>query len=142
MDINRKKYLKTLDTLTDALGGSEGQSVDEVKAELRDEGIDVEAALTRLKNVQQHISMAAKRSVLDNAREKRLKLVKKGHEFIGRFSDWTRDQIIERIKALSSPEVGFAHRDLEAMGTEEMTSILEDLEMANRSSMEEGSDSE
>ena len=137
MGINRTKYLKTLDTLTDALGSSEGQSVDEVKAELRDEGIDVEAALTRLKNVQQHISMEAKRSVLDAARERRLKLVEKGHEFIGRFRDWTRDQIIERIKELSSPEAGFAYRDLEAMGTEEMTSILEDLEMAHRRSMEE-----
>lgn len=142
MGIDRTKYLKTLDTLTDALGRSEGQSVDEVKAELRDEGIDVDAALTRLKNVQQHISMAAKRSVLDTARDKRLKLVKKGHEFIGRFSDWTRDQIIERIKELSGPEVGLAYRDLEAMGTEEMASILEDLEMACRSSMRESSDSE
>jgi len=142
MGTNRKKYLKTLDTLTDALGRSEGQSVDEVKAELRDEGIDVEAALTRLKNVQQHISMVAKRSVLDTAREKRLKLVEKGHEFIGKFSDWTRDQIIERIKELSSPEAGLAYRDLEAMGTEEMASILEDLEMAHRSAMEESDDSE
>ncbi|MBE9572206.1 MAG: hypothetical protein KAU17_01310 [Spirochaetales bacterium] len=142
MSINRTKYLKTLDTLTDALGRSEGQSVDEVKAELRDEGIDVEAALTRLKNVQQHISMVAKRSVLDTAREKRLKLVERGHEFIGIFSNWTRDQIIERIKELSSPEAGFAYRDLEALGTEEMASILEDLEMAHRSAMEESDDSE
>jgi hypothetical protein len=138
MGIDRTKYLKTLDTLTDALGRSEGQSIDEVKVELRDEGIDVDAALTRLKNVQQHISMVAKRSVL----EKRLKLVKKGHEFIGRFSDWTRDQIIERIKELSGPEAGLAYRDLEAMGTEEMASILEDLEMARRSSMRESNDSE
>ena len=142
MGIDRKKYLKTLDTLTDALGRSEGQSVDEVKVELRDEGVDVDATLTRLKNVQQHISMMAKRSVLDTAREKRLKLVKKGHEFIGRFSDWTRDQIIERIKELSGPEAGLAYRDLEAMGTEEMASILEDLEMARRSSMRESNDSE
>lgn len=142
MGIDRTKYLKTLDTLTDALGRSEGQSVDEVKVELSDEGIDVDAALTRLKTVQQHISMVAKRSVLDTAREKRLKLVKKGHEFIGRFSDWTRDQIIERIKELSGPEAGLAYRDLEAMGTEEMASILEDLEMARRSSIRESSDSE
>jgi hypothetical protein len=142
MDINRTKYLKTLDTLTEALGMSEGQSVDEVKAELRDEGIDVEAALTRLKNARLSISMAAKRATLDAAKEKRLKLIKKGHEFIGRFNDWTRNQIMERIKELSGPEAGLAYRDLEAMGTEEMVSILEDLEMACRGSMEEGSDSE
>jgi hypothetical protein len=142
MDINKIKYLKILDTFTDALGRSEGQTVDEVKAELRDEGIDVEVTLARLKNVQQHISMAAKRSVLDIAKEKRLGLVKKGHAFIGKFDDWTRDQIIERIKKLSGPKAGLAYRDLEAMGTEEMASILEDLEMAREISSKESGDSE
>jgi DNA-binding MarR family transcriptional regulator len=142
MGINRTKYLQTLDTLTDALGRSEGQSPEEIKADIKDEGIDVDAALARLKKAQLSISMAAKRSALDSAREKRLKLVEKGHEFIGRFSDWTRDQVMERIKELSGPEAGLAYRDLEAMGTEEMVSILEDLEMAHRSSMEESDDSE
>ncbi|EFK08828.1 conserved hypothetical protein [delta proteobacterium NaphS2] len=84
--------------------------------------------------------MEAKRSALDLAREKRLKLVERGHEFIGKFSDWTREQILARIKELSGPEAGFAHRDLEAMGTEEMASILEDLEMAHRSAMGKGND--
>ena len=142
MGIDREKYMKILDTLSDALGRSEGQSVEEVKTELRDEGIDVDAALARLKNARLSISMAAKRSALDSAREKRLKLIKKGHEFIGRFSDWTRDQIMERIKELGGPEAGLAYRDLEAMGTEEMVSILEDLEMTHRSAMEESDDSE
>ena len=96
----------------------------------------------RLKKARLSISMAAKRSVLDSAREKRFKLIEKGHEFIGRISDWTRDQIIERIKELSGPEAGFAYRDLETMGTEEMVSILEDLEMAHRSAIEESDDSE
>ncbi len=127
MGIDREKYMKTLDTLTEALGTSEGQSPEEIKADIRDEGIDVEAALARLRKARLSISMAAKRSALDSAREKRLKLVEKGHEFIGRFSDWTRDQIMERIKELSGPEAGLAYRDLESMGTEEMVSILEDL---------------
>jgi len=142
MGIDREKYMKTLDALTEALAESEGQSLEEIKADIRDEGIDVDAALARLKNAQLNISMAAKRSALDAARKKRLKLVKKGHEFIGRFSDWTREQIIERIKELSGAEAGLAYRDLEAMGTEEMVSILEDLEMAHRSAMEESDGSE
>jgi len=142
MGIDREKYMKILDSLTDALGASEGQSLEEIKADLRDEGIDVDVTLARLKNARLSISMAAKRSALDTAREKRIKLVKKGHEFIGRFSDWTRDQIMERIKELSGPEAGLAYRDLKTLGTDEMISILEDLEMARRSSMEESDDSE
>jgi len=142
MGIDREKYLKTLDTLTDALGMSEGQSPEEIKGDIRDEGIDVDAALARLKKARLSISMAAKRSALDSAREKRLKLVEKGHEFIGKFSDWTKDNLIRRIKELSGPEAGLAYRDLEAMGKEEMVSILEDLEMAHRNSMEESDDSE
>jgi len=142
MSVDKAKYLKTLDTLTDAMGKSEGQSVDEVKAELMEKGIDVDATLARLKNTQRHISMMAKRSALETARKKRLELLKKGHEFIGRFSDWSKAQILERIKELSGPEVGLAYRDLETMGTEEMVSILEDLEMAHHSAMEEIDDSE
>jgi hypothetical protein len=142
MDIDREKYIKVLDSLTDALGMSEGQSPEDVKADLRDEGVDVDAALARLKKARLSISMVAKRSALDTARERRLKLVEKGHEFIGKFSDWTRDQIMVRIKELSGPEAGLAYRDLEAMGTEEIVSILEDLEMTHRSAMEGSGDSE
>lgn len=142
MDINRTKYLETLDALTDALGRSDEQSTEEVLADIRDEGIDVDASLARLKKARLSIAMEAKRLPLDLARKKRLKLVKEGHEFFGKFSDWTRDQILARIKELSGPEAGFAYRDLEAMGTEEMASILEDLEMAHRSAMGEGDDNE
>lgn len=132
MDINKKDMLKTLDALTDALGRSDGQSVDEVIDELKEQGIDADTTLKRLKEAQQQISMAAKRSVLNIAREKRHKLDEKGHDFIGKFSDWAKDQIIGRIKELlgsegvSEPSLAF--RDLETMGSDELGSILEDLE--------------
>ena len=142
MGRDREKNIKTLDTLTEALGMSEGQTPEEIKADIADEGIDVDAALARLKDARLSISMAAKRSALDAAREKRHKLIKKEHEFIGKFSDWTKDQIIERINELSGPEAGLAFRDLEAMGTEEMASILEDLELAYQITMKENDDSE
>jgi hypothetical protein len=142
MDINRTKYLETLDTLTDAFGRSDEQSIEEVLADIRDEGIDVDAALARLKKAQLNIAMEAKRSVLDSAREKRLKLGEKVPEFIGKFSDWTSEQILARIKELGGLEAGLAYRDLETMGTEEMTSILEDLEMAHRNAMGDSDDGE
>ena len=141
MSIDKEKYMKTVDALTDALGRSEGQTVEDIKNELRDDGIDVDSALARLKKTQLSISMAAKRSALDAARDKRLELVRKGSEFIGKFSDWSKDQIMARIKELSGPKVGLAYRDLDAIGTEEIISILEDLEMAHyRQNLEEGRD--
>jgi hypothetical protein len=131
MSTDGDKYSAILDTLTDALGQSEGQSIEELSKDLQDEGIDVGATLKRLKMAQQNISMAAKRSALDAAREKRLELLGKGNEFIGKFKDWSKNQILERIKELRGPEVGVAFRDLDALGVEEMASILEDLEMAH-----------
>ena len=143
MSIDKEKYMKTMDALTDALGRSEEQTVEDIKDELRDGGIDIDSALIRLKKAQLSISMKAKRLALDAARDKRLALVQKGHNFIGKFSDWSRDQIMAKIKELSGPEVGLAYRDLDSMGTEEITSILEDLEMAHyRRNLEEGSDGE
>lgn len=143
MSLDKKKYIKTMDALTDALGRSEGQTVEDIKDELLDSGIDVDSALERLKKAQLSISMAAKRLALDAASDKRLELVQKGREFIGKFSDWSKDQIMARIKELSGPEGGLAYRDLDAMGTEEIISILEDLEMAHyRRNLEEGSDGE
>ncbi|MCK5506981.1 MAG: hypothetical protein KAI50_00480 [Desulfobacterales bacterium] len=143
MSIDKEKYMRTMDALTDALGRSDGQTVEDIKNELQDDGIDVGSALERLKKAQLSISMAAKRSALDAARDKRVELVQKGREFIGKFSDWSKDQIMARIKELSGPKVGLAYRNLDAMGTEEIISILEDLEMAHyRRNLEEGSDGE
>lgn len=142
MDIDRKKQLDILDALTDALGRSDSQSTEEIKEELRDDGIDVDGALNRLIMAQKNIAMAAKRSVLNTAREKRLKLAEQGHKFIGRFKDWTKEEIVARIKELGGPEAGFAYRDLESMGADEMASLLEDLEMTKARSREDDPNAE
>lgn len=130
MSTDKEKYLKILDALSDALGRSEGQSTEEIKTELREEGMDVDAAMARLQQAQQNIAMTAKRSVLDVAREKRLELVKKSNEFIGKYRDWPREKILARIQELSGPTAGLAYRNLETMGAEDINSVLEDLEMA------------
>jgi len=142
MGIDKKQFLDTLDTLTDALGISDGQSNEEIKEELRSEGIDVDGALGRLKMAQNSISKAAKRSILDTARKNRVKFVEGGHEFIGRFKGWTKEQIMDRIKVIGGPEAGLAYRNLEAMGTEEIAMILEDLEITNARAREEDDDGE
>ena len=142
MNIDRTKYLKTIDALTDALGRSDDQAIEDVLADIKNEGIDADAALARLKESRLNIAMEAKRLALDSARAKRIKLVEKGHKFIGKFSDWTRDQIMTRIKELSGPGASLAYRDLDGIGTEEMISILEDLEMAHHIAMDERENSE
>ena len=53
-----KKFI-LLDALTDALGRSEGQSLNEVKEDLQDEGIDVEASVKSLMESVKMISMTA-----------------------------------------------------------------------------------
>jgi hypothetical protein len=70
MNINKQRYLKFLDTLTDALGRSENQSIEEVMADIRYEGIDVDTVLEDLKKDRLSIAKKAKRSVLDSAKEK------------------------------------------------------------------------
>ncbi len=137
MKKNRSQYLKLLDYLTDALGRSNDQTLEEIKHDLKDAGINVDATLARLEDFQSKIAMQVKRSALDFAREKRLLFTQKGHEFIGKFNGWNKEQLIQRIKELSSKEIGLAYRDLETMGTDEISAILEDLETAYKNSMED-----
>jgi hypothetical protein len=137
MSNKKREYLKILDTLTDALGTSDGESAEEIKKELRNDGIDVDGILTRLKEAQKNISMAAKRSALDRARKKRLDFIQRGHNVIGQFKDWTKEQLIEKIREIGAAEAGLAYRDLEDMRLENLASILEDLETINTNSSQE-----
>lgn len=134
MNNNKREHLKILDTLTNALGRGEGESAEEIKEELRDDGIDVDGILTRLKDTQKNISMAAKRSALDRAKEKRLKSKQRSSNIIETVRDWTKEQILERIKEIGAAEAKFAYRDLEDMSPENLASILEDLETINTNS--------
>lgn len=127
----KNKYSNTIEALVDVLGKSDGQSIDDVKADLESDGIDVERAMSRFKVKQKQISLESRRSELDRARNDRSKLVEKGQKYVGRFRDWTKGQLLRRIHELSGSEAGLAYRNLESMGTEEMASILEDLEMTH-----------
>ncbi|XCN72926.1 MAG: hypothetical protein Q3M24_22035 [Candidatus Electrothrix aestuarii] len=137
MSNKKREHLKILDTLTDALGRSEGESAEEIKEELRNDGIDVDGILTRLKDAQKNISMEAKRSALDRAREKRLNSNQRSFNIIGQFSNWTKEQLIKRISEIGAAEARFAYRDLENMSPENLASILEDLETINTNNPQE-----
>ena len=132
------KYSNIIDALVDGLGKSECQTIDDVKADLENDGIDVERALSRFKIKRKQISLDARRSELYRAKKDRSKLVEKGQEYVGRFRHWTKEQLLGRIHELSGPETGLAYRDLERLGIEEMASILEDLEMTNEAFSKNG----
>ena len=129
----RKKKLILLDALTDALGRSEGQSIEEVKEDLQDEGIDVDASVRSLMESIKEISMTAKRSQLDLSRKKRIAAESKQQGIIGKYARWTRDQILARIvEIMAEPglKVLVSHRDLESKSTEDLISLIEDMELA------------
>lgn len=129
----RKNKLILLDALTDALGRSEGQSLEEVKEDLKDEGIDVDASVRSLMESVKAISMKAKRSQLDLSKERRLADESKVQSIIGKFAGWTRVQILARIEEIAAEpglKVLVSHRDLESKSTEDLISLIEDLELA------------
>lgn len=122
-----------IDALTDALGRSDEQSIEEVKNDLRDEGIDVDITVKKLMNMVKETSMFAKRRQLDMAREKRHKMESEKTKFFSKFSKLTREEILSKIKeiiSLSDPTVSVSYRDLESKNTEDLRSLLEDLEIA------------
>ena len=129
--VKSKKF--SLETLIDALGASEDQTIDEVKGELREDGIDVEAAMATLLKTVQECSMASRRIELDIAKRKRITQESSKPPLFGKFSSWTREQITKRIVEIakaSGGKLSFNFRDLEARSTEDMRSLLEDIEVA------------
>lgn len=124
-----------IDALTDALGRSDEQSIEEVKNDLRDEGIEVEETMEKLITMVKNISMAAKRKQLDIAKEKRQITESKKLDFVSKFNEWTKDEILSRIKEISSlmgTNVSVAYRDLDSTNIDDLKSLLEDMEIAKQ----------
>lgn len=121
-----------IDALTDALGRSYEQSIDEVKKDLQNDGIEVEKTVKKLINMVQEISMTAKREQLNVAREKRDKMELKKSFFANKFAEWNKEKVIAKIKEIASSlgtDVSIAYRDLDSRNTEDLKSLLEDMEM-------------
>ncbi|MGD9157726.1 MAG: hypothetical protein PVG39_04925 [Desulfobacteraceae bacterium] len=143
MESTKKRAIKVLDSFYEALGDSEEQTIEELKEELVSSGIDIKVVLSRIKTKQEEISNAARRSILEDARKKRLKMENK-NKSEDQYRNWSTDSIKEKIKDLITTgglEVGLAYRDLESMGIEELVSVLEDLELTQqRREIEEDND--
>jgi hypothetical protein len=137
---DKEKTIAFFDTLTDALGDSEGVSKEEILADLKEEGIDIDASVKRILAMVEHTSQQAKRQQLDIAREKRLALEAKKPIRLGGFIDWTKEQIIEKINELlpvSGPLASVSYRELESKSQEDLAALLEDLIAAKELSEQE-----
>ena len=136
MNENKREDSKFfIDTLTDALGRSDEQSIEDVKNELREEGIDVEETMKKLITMVKNTSMTARRNQLDIAKETRHQRESKKSNIISKFDKWSRDQILSRIKDIScllDTEVSVAYRELDSKNTDDLKSLLEDLEIAKQ----------
>lgn len=124
------KDIQLIDALTDALGRSEGQSIDEIKKDLELEGVDFNSSMERLMEGVHMASIAAKRSALDQAQAERTKMESKRSDIPGKFASWTKDELIKKIKEMISPQgipATASYRDLESKSTEDLASLLEDL---------------
>lgn len=126
----KEKILSFLDALTDALGETEGVRKEDIIADLKDEGTDVDVALKRIQTMVEHASQKAKRQQLEIAREKRLALEAEKPARLTEFLDWTKEQIIEKISELIpsiGPLASVSYRELESKSQEDLAALLEDL---------------
>jgi len=117
MSIDKKlEYIKLLDKFSETFGESEEQTPDEVREELREEGVDIDSAETEMMKFQQKLASESKMQVLDDAKRQREMLTARPKEIIDEIKSWTKDQMIARIKdfADSDPELIVAYREYES----------------------------
>jgi len=135
------KILSFLEGLTESIGRSNGESLEEVIKDLGEDGFDVGASVSRLKEKIQLFSQEARRNQLSVAREKRLSMASETASKFKDFIGLSRDQIIGKIKELCAmPNVAasVSYRDLELKTEEDLVALLEDLEMAKEMEEEKG----
>jgi len=140
-----KRYLEMLDALTESLGSSEDQSLEEVTEELIAEGIDVDASISRLMQTVGKCTKAARRQALDRAREERLRTEQRSSALAIEFANLSKARLLKMIREIMSamPDaLSLSFRDLESKSDEDLASILEDLELAKQLAVEEQSHDE
>jgi len=138
----KDSFLAMLDNLTEFAGGSEGQSADEVMAELRSEGFDVDDGFQEFMKTVGECSARSRRQDLESARERRMQAEAK-LKITERFKR-TKEELMATIQALLSPDpqLSVSWRDLESKSEEDLISLIEDLETARQIRTKEGSDEE
>lgn len=128
----RYKDLSFLNNLFEALGDNDHMSTDDIKKELRNDGIDPDATLQRLMAAAKQAAADSKRSVLDLARKERLQQEAKPKRTFDNLINWSKEQLLAQIKSLSLEDNQIAaasYRDLEKLTEDNLRALLEDLEL-------------
>ena len=128
-----KKGILLISTLADALAEIECKTQKEIQQDLRKEGIDLNSSMLRLNKFLRLNSIGSdkKHKILANDTGKTLKAKQKS--IVGKISGWSKNKIIDRINELSprlDPVYSASCRKLEGKSIEDLSSFLEDLEIA------------
>ena len=127
---DKEKIISFLDSLSEAIGESEGVPKEDIIAGLKEDGIDADAAVKRIQLMVEHASQKARRQQLEIAREKRLALEAGKPARLVEFLSWTKEQIIEKIREIvpsSGPLASVSYRELQDQSQEALAALLEDL---------------
>ncbi len=119
-----------LDNLSEFLGDSEGQEVDDIRTELREEGIDIAAFVTKVKGMIEAKTSEAKRSWITEAKAGRvvaLAKMKKCKPDIPEDTATLIEKIKQIIKRGESGELAGAYfSNLKDMPYEDLKKLYED----------------
>lgn len=124
---------KILDGLADAVGDSDGQSLEEIQRDIEEEGVNYKAIMGRLTESVELKLNELRRRALDEARDNRIRteaaLKRKRIEFTA----LSLREKLSRLRDLAdaghlSPSV--AYRDLGHEDEQDLASIYEDAELA------------
>lgn len=131
-----------LDNLTEFLGDSEGQDLNDIKNELCEEGIDVDAFVTKVKGQITKKSAEAKRAWIAKAKAGQAAALKKMNEFI---LDIPKDAatLKEKIKQLIAGKelAGAYFRNYKDMPYEDLRKLYEDYMRLQQMKEDEGNES-
>lgn len=136
--MSTKKCHKDLIYLKDvfeSLADSGDMTTDDIKEELRTGGVDPDAALKRLMTAVEQASADSKKSVLDLARDERLRQQTNIKKTIDSFKNWSKEQLLNKIKEISlqgDTMPAASYRELEKQTEENLRALLEDLEMLRK----------
>ena len=122
-----------LDCMAEALGDSEGQTMEEIQKDIEDEGCDYKPIMDRLREDLKANLNELKRAALDEARQKRLKTESTFREKLAQFAGLGREEKLARLTFLLDAGLlapSLAYRDLTEESDQDLESLYEDAELA------------
>jgi methanogenic corrinoid protein MtbC1 len=137
-----------LDNLSEFLGDSEMQDLNDLKSEIREEGVDIDAFITKVKGMIVVKSTEAKRSWITKAKAGRVAALEKMKECKPDIPE-DAPALIEKIKKIiagggSGELAGVYFRNLKDMPYEDLKKLCEDylrLQHLKKKKEDEGQDS-